>query len=102
MGTIGATETPGIGDRLAARKPGVVFADAPVPGSKDPAGQGQLLLASGPAAAAGTAGTGHPQLAGVIEGRPLGRADRRSPIADASLHNTDRRDYAPEFPWSGR
>ena len=37
MGTIGVTQTLGIRDRLAARKPGVVFADAPVPGSKDPA-----------------------------------------------------------------
>jgi 3-hydroxyisobutyrate dehydrogenase len=58
MSTIGVTETPGIRDRLAARKPGAVFADAPAPGSKDPAGRGQLLLlASGPAAAAGTVGT---------------------------------------------
>jgi NAD binding domain of 6-phosphogluconate dehydrogenase len=57
MGTIGVTQTPGIRDRLAARKPGAVFADAPVPGSKEPAGPGQLLtLASGPAAAADTVG----------------------------------------------
>jgi len=56
MGTIGVTQTPGIRDRLAARKPGAVFADAPVPGS-NPAGPGQLLiLASGPAAAADTVG----------------------------------------------
>jgi 3-hydroxyisobutyrate dehydrogenase len=56
MATIGVTETLGIRDRLAARKPGAVFADAPVPG-KDPAGPGQLLiLASGPAAAADTVG----------------------------------------------
>ena len=40
-------------------------------------------------------GIGHPQLAGVIEGGPLD-----APIAN--LHNTDRRDYAPDFPWSGR
>ena len=38
-------------------------------------------------------GIGHPQLAGVIEGGPLD-----APIADANLHNTARRDYAPEFP----
>jgi 3-hydroxyisobutyrate dehydrogenase len=57
MATIGVTETLGIRDRLAARKPGAVFADAPVPGSKDPAGPAQLLiLASGPAAAADTVG----------------------------------------------
>ena len=31
-------------------------------------------------------GIGHPQLAGVIEGGPLD-----APIADANLHNTDRR-----------
>lgn len=146
MATIGVTETPGIRDRLAARTPGAVFADAPVPGSKDPAGPGQLLiLASGPAAAPGTAGPvsgiigrktvrlgeagrgsqvklvvnaymsvliegaaetmaladrlgiSHPQLAGVTEGGPLD-----APVADAKIHKTDRRDYAPEFPWSGR
>jgi hypothetical protein len=38
-------------------------------------------------------GIGHPQLAEVIEGGPLD-----APIADAKLHKTDRRDYAPEFP----
>ena len=45
-------------------------------------------------------GIGHPQLAGVTEGGPLDApiADRRSPM----LHKTDRRDYAPEFPGSGR
>ena len=49
MSTIGVTETLGIRDHLAARKPGAVFVDAPVPGSKDPAERGQLLLlASGP------------------------------------------------------
>lgn len=53
MGTIGVTETLGIRDRLAARRPGVLFVDAPVLGSKGPAEQGQvLILASGPAAAA--------------------------------------------------
>ena len=42
-----------VGDRLAAQRPGVMFVDAPVSGSKGPAEQGQLLiLASGPAAAA--------------------------------------------------
>jgi 3-hydroxyisobutyrate dehydrogenase len=55
MGTIGVEETKRIGDRLAAQRPGVMFVDAPVSGSKGPAEQGQLLiLASGPAAAAGT------------------------------------------------
>jgi 3-hydroxyisobutyrate dehydrogenase len=53
MGTIGVQETLAIGDQLAARRPGVLFVDAPVSGSKGPAEQGQLLiLASGPAAAA--------------------------------------------------
>jgi 3-hydroxyisobutyrate dehydrogenase len=57
MGTIGITETAAIQDRMAARRPGVVFVDAPVSGSKGPAEQGQLLiLASGPAAAANTVG----------------------------------------------
>ena len=52
MGTIGVPETLGIRDQLAARRPGVLFVDAPVSGSKGPAEQGQLLiLASGPAAA---------------------------------------------------
>jgi 3-hydroxyisobutyrate dehydrogenase len=53
MGTIGVAATRRIRDRLAADRPGVMFVDAPVSGSKGPAEQGQLLiLASGPAAAA--------------------------------------------------
>src|SRR5580693_2535968 len=53
MGTIGVEATLRIRDRLAAQRPGVMFVDAPVSGSKRPAEQGQLLiLASGPAAAA--------------------------------------------------
>ncbi len=53
MGTIGVEATLRIADLLAARRPGVMFVDAPVSGSKGPAEQGQLLiLASGPAAAA--------------------------------------------------
>ena len=56
MGTIGVEPTLRIRDRLAARRPGVMFVDAPVSGSKGPAEQGQLLiLASGPAAAADAA-----------------------------------------------
>jgi 3-hydroxyisobutyrate dehydrogenase len=52
MGTIGVEATLRARDRLA-RRPGVMFVDAPVSGSKGPAEQGQLLiLASGPAAAA--------------------------------------------------
>jgi 3-hydroxyisobutyrate dehydrogenase len=53
MGTIGVAATHAAADRLAAERPGVMFVDAPVSGSKGPAEQGQLLiLASGPAAAA--------------------------------------------------
>jgi 3-hydroxyisobutyrate dehydrogenase len=53
MGTIGVEATVRIRDRLAAERPGVLFVDAPVSGSKGPAEQGLLLiLASGPAAAA--------------------------------------------------
>src|SRR5271155_6137434 len=53
MGTIGVQATLRIKDRLAAQRPGVMFVDAPVSGSRGPAEQGQLLiLASGPAAAA--------------------------------------------------
>ena len=53
MGTIGVEATVRIRDRLAGQRPGVLFVDAPVSGSKGPAEQGQLLiLASGPAAAA--------------------------------------------------
>jgi 3-hydroxyisobutyrate dehydrogenase len=53
MGTIGVEATWRIRDRLTAERPGVVFVDAPVSGSKGPAEQGQLLiLASGPAPAA--------------------------------------------------
>jgi 3-hydroxyisobutyrate dehydrogenase len=52
MGTIGVEGTIATRDRLAARRPDVVFVDAPVSGSKGPAEHGQLLiLASGPAAA---------------------------------------------------
>ena len=52
MGTIGVEATLRAKDRLAARRPGVMFVDAPVSGSKGPAQQGQLLiLASGPDAA---------------------------------------------------
>jgi 3-hydroxyisobutyrate dehydrogenase len=53
MGTVGVEATVRFGERLAAQRPGVLFVDAPVSGSKGPAEQGQLLiLASGPAAAA--------------------------------------------------
>ena len=53
MGTIGVEATRRIAARLAGQRPGVLFVDAPVSGSKGPAEQGQLLiLASGPAAAA--------------------------------------------------
>jgi 3-hydroxyisobutyrate dehydrogenase len=53
MGTIGVEETLRLRDRLASRRPGVMFVDAPVSGSKGPAQQGHLpILASGPAAAA--------------------------------------------------
>jgi 3-hydroxyisobutyrate dehydrogenase len=57
MGTIGVEATRRIVGRLAAQRPGVVFVDAPVSGSKGPAEQGQLLiLASGPTAAADRVG----------------------------------------------
>jgi 3-hydroxyisobutyrate dehydrogenase len=57
MGTIGVEATRRIAGRLAAQRPGVVFVDAPVSGSKGPAEQGQLLiLASGPTAAADRVG----------------------------------------------
>jgi 3-hydroxyisobutyrate dehydrogenase len=57
MGTIGVEATVRMRDRLASRRPGVMFVDAPVSGSKGPAQQGQLLiLASGPAAAADAVG----------------------------------------------
>jgi 3-hydroxyisobutyrate dehydrogenase len=53
MGTIGVEATLRVRDRLAADRPGVMFVDAPVSGSKGPAEQGELLiLASGPAVAA--------------------------------------------------
>jgi 3-hydroxyisobutyrate dehydrogenase len=57
MGTIGVEATLRIRDRLGALRPGVMFVDAPVSGSKGPAEQGQLLiLASGPASAAAVLG----------------------------------------------
>jgi len=48
MGTIGAAATSEIASRLGQLRPGVMFVDAPVSGSKGPAEAGQLLiLASG-------------------------------------------------------
>jgi 3-hydroxyisobutyrate dehydrogenase len=53
MGTIGVEATLRVRDRLAATRPGIMFVDAPVSGSKGPAERGQLLiLAAGPSAAA--------------------------------------------------
>jgi 3-hydroxyisobutyrate dehydrogenase len=52
MGTIGVTASIQIAGRLGELRPDVMFVDAPVSGSKGPAGAGQLLiLASGPTAA---------------------------------------------------
>ena len=52
MGTIGVAATAAAAGRLGELRPGVMFVDAPVSGSKGPAQAGQLLiLASGPAAA---------------------------------------------------
>ncbi len=52
MGTIGVPATSQVAGRLARSRPGVLFVDAPVSGSKGPAESGDLLiLASGPAAA---------------------------------------------------
>jgi len=52
MGTVGVEATLRFRDWLATRRPGVLFVDAPVSGSKGPAEQGQLLiLAAGPTSA---------------------------------------------------
>jgi 3-hydroxyisobutyrate dehydrogenase len=52
MGTIGVDATEETAARLARVRPDVLFVDAPVSGSKEPAENGQLLiLASGPDAA---------------------------------------------------
>ena len=52
MGTIGVTATSRLAHQLGRLRPGVLFVDAPVSGSKGPAEAGQLLiLASGPPAA---------------------------------------------------
>jgi 3-hydroxyisobutyrate dehydrogenase len=52
MGTIGLTATNRIAGRIGQVRPDVLFVDAPVSGSKEPAERGQLLiLASGPPAA---------------------------------------------------
>jgi len=49
MGTIGVAATTEIAGRLGQLRPGVMFVDAPVSGSKAPAEAGELLiLASGP------------------------------------------------------
>lgn len=48
MATIGASATERLAERARTQRPDVVFIDAPVSGSKGPAGSGQLLiLASG-------------------------------------------------------
>ncbi len=53
MGTIGVAATIETAGQLGQLRPGVMFVDAPVSGSKGPAEAGQLLiLASGPPAAA--------------------------------------------------
>ena len=52
MGTIGVEATTGFAGHLGRLRPDVLFVDAPVSGSKGPAGTGQLLiLAAGPPAA---------------------------------------------------
>ena len=53
MGTIGVEETVQLAAEVSSRRPDVLFVDAPVSGSRQPAEAGELLvLASGPAAAA--------------------------------------------------
>jgi 3-hydroxyisobutyrate dehydrogenase len=55
MATIGADEAERLANETRTRRPGVMFVDAPVSGSREPAEKGQLLiLASGPPAAAET------------------------------------------------
>jgi 3-hydroxyisobutyrate dehydrogenase len=52
MGTIGVEATEALGAEVAARRPDVMFVDAPVSGSRAPAEAGELVvLASGPSAA---------------------------------------------------
>jgi 3-hydroxyisobutyrate dehydrogenase len=52
MGTIGVEATRDMRDRMATRRPDVLFVDAPVSGTRGPAEQGQLaILASGPSGA---------------------------------------------------
>jgi 3-hydroxyisobutyrate dehydrogenase len=54
MGTIGVEATEHLGVEVRARRPDLVFVDAPVSGSRGPAESGQLLvLASGPETAIG-------------------------------------------------
>jgi 3-hydroxyisobutyrate dehydrogenase len=49
MGTVGVTATAELAGRLGQLRPGALFVDAPVSGSKGPAEAGELLiLASGP------------------------------------------------------
>jgi 3-hydroxyisobutyrate dehydrogenase len=57
MGTIGVAATIELVGQLGRVRPGALFVDAPVSGSKGPAETGQLLiLASGPAAARAAVG----------------------------------------------
>ena len=87
MGTIGLAATTGFEETLRQFRPDVMFADAPVSGSKGPAEAGQLLiLASGPAEAEAAVG-----LAFAAIGRktvwlgPAGRGTRMKLVVNAYL-----------------
>jgi 3-hydroxyisobutyrate dehydrogenase len=118
MGTIGIGAVGEIIARIGQLRPDALFVDAPVSGSKGPAEPDSCSSGPparprrspilGPAFAAigrktawpGEAGQGgamklavNAYMSVLIEGGPLD-----APIADATLHKTQRADFAPEFP----
>jgi 3-hydroxyisobutyrate dehydrogenase len=101
MGTIGVTATAEIAGQLGQLRPGALFVDAPVSGSKGPAQAGQLLiLASGPQQA-------RPVVEPVFSviGRktvwlgPAGQGSRMKLAVNAYMSTLiEGVDFAPEFP----
>src|SRR5216684_4448673 len=111
MGTIGVEATEHLAAEVARRRPDVVFVDAPVSGSREPARNGRLLiLASGPdrsldawlafeieAAAEASAlaqrlGVSYAALADAVTGGPLA-----STAALAKLAKMEKGDYSADF-----
>jgi 3-hydroxyisobutyrate dehydrogenase len=87
MGTIGVDATLEIDATLRGERPDVLFVDAPVSGSKDPAEAGQLLiLASGPETAREVAGPAFDALGRrTIWLGPAGQGSRMKLVVNAYM-----------------